>query len=63
VRFFVDDEFVGTGRQSPGYRMQLMLGLYELPERTPPGDAYPKRCSVDDVRVYRRLVDDQDGAG
>lgn len=63
VRFFVDNEVVGVVPQSPGYRMQLMLGLYELPARTSPGDAYPKRCSVDYVRVYQALGIDRSDAG
>ena len=62
VRFFVDNELVGSVGQSPRYRMQLMLGLYELPDRTPPGDAYPKHCAIDYVRVYRPIGGDADAA-
>lgn len=52
VSFFVDDEHVRTVGQSPGYPMQLMLGIYELPgERAGP---YPKELVVERVAGYRR---------
>jgi beta-glucanase (GH16 family) len=53
VAFFVDRQRVRVVNQSPGYPMQLMLGLYEFagPE---PGGTYPKRFTVDYVRGYRR---------
>ncbi|WP_084958828.1 glycoside hydrolase family 16 protein [Thermoactinospora rubra] len=49
VAFFVDGRRVRTVRQSPGYPMQLMLGIYEFE----PGGDYPKRFTVDYVRGYR----------
>ena len=55
VQFFIDNELVGTVRQSLRYRMQLMLGLYELPDRTPRDSIYPKRSKIDYVRVYQPL--------
>jgi rhodanese-related sulfurtransferase len=58
VEFFVDGVRVKTVAQAPDYPMQLMLGLYELPEpgaeRRP--EAYPKEFVVESVRGYR-LVD------
>ena len=53
VTFFVDNEEVGVVHQSLPYRMQFMLGLYELPERTPSGTAYPKSFKVDYFRGYQ----------
>src|SRR5690606_29731811 len=40
VDYFVDGARVKTSAQSPGYPMQLMLGIYEFERR--PGDSYPK---------------------
>lgn len=60
VAFSVDGEVVKTTGQSPAYPMQLMLGIYELPQeegedvRDPA--AYPKEFVVHAVRGYR-LVD------
>jgi hypothetical protein len=55
VTFFVDGEPVKVVGQSPGYPMQLMLGIYELSgsdvER--PASSYPKKFVVDSVRGYR----------
>jgi hypothetical protein len=56
VAFSVDGQLVKTVRQSPGYPMQLMLGIYELPAEDghdPGRDAYPKEFVVDYVRGYR----------
>jgi len=53
VSFFVDNQEVGIIEQSPQYPMQLMLGLYEQPDETPPGGRYPKKFIVDYLRVYR----------
>jgi len=53
VSFFVDNQEVGIVEQSPQYPMQLMLGLYEQPDETPPGGRYPKKFIVDYLRVYR----------
>jgi hypothetical protein len=56
VEFFLDDARVKTVHQSPGYPMQLMLGIYEFPDRIDPerSGTYPKRFVVDHVRGYRR---------
>lgn len=55
VTFLVDGDVVKAVDQSPGYPMQLMLSVYELP--LPEGDAtagsYPKEFVVDYVRGYR----------
>lgn len=60
VAFFVDHRLVKTVEQSPGYPMQLMLGIYEFPEDFPDGGRatarprpYPKQFIVDYVRGYR----------
>jgi hypothetical protein len=50
VAFSVDGETIKTVDQSPGYPMQLMLGIYELPPARGP---YPKEFLVDYVRGYR----------
>jgi len=51
VSFEVDGEHVKTVEQSPGYPMQLMLGIYEFAgERDP--RAYPKEFVVDYVRGF-----------
>jgi hypothetical protein len=51
VAFFVDGRHIKTVAQSPGYPMQLMLGIYEFPgDFTTP---YPKAFAVDFVRGYR----------
>ena len=54
-----DSEHVKTLGQSPTYLMQLMLRLYEFPDKTT-GDktitgAYPKEFVVDYVRGYQRV--------
>ena len=57
VAFSVDGEVVKTTQQSPAYPMQLMLGIYELPQET--GEdvrepaSYPKEFVVEAVRGYR----------
>lgn len=60
VVFFIDDEHVKKVGQSPGYPMQLMLGLYEFPDdaghRTNSGP-YRKELVVDYVGGYLRLPD------
>jgi hypothetical protein len=55
VAFFVDHRLVKTVEQSPGYPMQLMLGIYEFPDERPAAAArpYPKEFVVDYVRGYR----------
>jgi Glycosyl hydrolases family 16 len=52
VAFSVDGEHVKTVGQSPGYPMQLMLGIYEFPGDSPT-TPYPKAFAVDFVRGYR----------
>ena len=54
VTFFVDGEPIKNVEQSPGYPMQLMLGIYEFPatEADEP-TSYPKEFVVDYVRGYR----------
>jgi glycosyl hydrolase family 16 len=55
VTFFVDGALAKRVDQSPGYPMQLMLGIYEFPapgaERA--ASSYPKSFVVDYVRGYR----------
>ena len=56
VAFYVDDERVKVARQSPGYPMQFMLGIYEFatgPERAAPRERYPKEFVVEQFRGYR----------
>ena len=53
IDFFIDGRRAKTVNQSPGYPMQLMLGIYELDPR---GD-YPKEFVVDYVRGYRTKRD------
>jgi beta-glucanase (GH16 family) len=55
VDFLLDGEVVKTTTQSPAYPMQLMLAIYEFPERIDPARsaAYPKPFVVDWVRGYR----------
>ena len=56
VEFFIDGELAKKVEQSPGYPMQLMLGIYEFPPHEvlePATDAYPKTFLIDYVRGYR----------
>jgi beta-glucanase (GH16 family) len=56
VAFFVDYRLVKTVGQSPGYPMQVMLGIYEFPDdeqAAPPAHRYPKQFDVDYIRGYR----------
>ena len=53
IDFFIDGRRAKTVHQSPGYPMQLMLGIYEFERR---GD-YPKEFVVDYVRGYRAKRD------
>lgn len=59
VAFLVDGEPVKTVHQSPGYPMQLMLGIYEFPPEGEPTESvpYPKAFVVDYVRGYRQAAD------
>jgi hypothetical protein len=55
VDFYVDNQKIRRIHQSPGYPMQFMLSIYELP-----GDdreaAYPKEFMLDYIRAYRPAV-------
>lgn len=53
VAFYVDDNPIKVVPQSPAYRMQLMLGIYEFARRSR-GTGYPKDFRVDSFRGYRR---------
>ena len=56
VAFFVDGQAVRTVGQSPGYPMQLMLGIYEFPDDgtlPEPAHGYPKQFVIDYIRCYR----------
>jgi hypothetical protein len=58
VTFYVDEERVKVVRQSPGYPMQFMLGIYEFatgPERAAPRERYPKEFVVEHFRGYRPI--------
>lgn len=57
VSFFVDGQRVRSVEQSPGYPMQLMLGIYQFsPTEESPG-RYPRRFSIDWIRGYRPADD------
>lgn len=56
VAFYVDDRLVKVSRQSPGYPMQFMVGIYEFadgPELGSRADRYPKEFVIDWFRAYR----------
>ena len=52
VTFFVDGHAVKTVHESPGYPMQLMLGVYRF-SGDQPAESYPVRFTVDGLRAYR----------
>jgi hypothetical protein len=56
VAFFVDDALVSVVRQSPGYPMQFMLGIYAFPgaDGVLPPPSSPREFVVDRFRAYRR---------
>jgi Glycosyl hydrolases family 16 len=56
VEFLLDGDVVKRTAQSPSYPMQLMLAIYEFPDRIDPSRAvaYPKAFVVDAVRGYVR---------
>ncbi len=61
VEFYLDNKRLRRIEQSPGYPMQLMLGIYELPHQIRPGTGsavWPKTLEVDYVRGYREKVRD-----
>jgi hypothetical protein len=56
VAFFIDNVRVRTVPQSPNYPMQLMLGIYEIPDQLnakSSGQQWPKMMEVDYVRGYQ----------
>lgn len=56
VDFFIDNQLVKTAHQAPAYAMQLMLAIYQFPDRIGTGPAhYPQQFVVDYVRGYRPL--------
>ncbi|MCC6612473.1 MAG: glycoside hydrolase family 16 protein [Anaerolineae bacterium] len=61
VDFTLDNVKIRTIAQSPGYPMQFMLSLYELPFADAwtgaynPDDPYPKTFTVDYVRGYQPM--------
>ena len=42
VDFLVDDELVRTTTQAPDYPMQLIIGLFDFPDRARPGEPEPE---------------------
>ena len=54
VDFYLDNWLVKRTHQSPGYPMQLMLGVYEFPDRRAADVAalHPKQFVIDYVRGY-----------
>lgn len=55
VEFFIDNVKTKTVFQSPDYPMQLMLGVYEIPDQLNEQSArelWPKVMEIDYVRVY-----------
>ena len=59
VEFYVDNYKRRTIKQSPGYPMQFMLGIYEIPAASEwigaydPGAPYPKQFTIDYLRAYQ----------
>lgn len=65
VRFFINDMHVRTIRQSPQYKMQFMLGLYERPNEVLESGVstpFPKICQVDYFRGYAPVTDETMGS-
>jgi hypothetical protein len=59
VDFFIDNVKTKTIRQSPGYPMQLMLGIYEIPDQLTLDSqetSWPKTLEVDYVRGYQPMT-------
>lgn len=59
VDFFVDNVKTRTLQQSPGYPMQFMLGIYELPAQLATdtqATSWPKTFEVDYVRGYQPIT-------
>ena len=58
IDFYLDNEKIRTIRQSPGYAMQFMLNVYELPDALTPESSstpFPKTMTVDYLRGYRKI--------
>ncbi len=56
VSFYIDNKKVREIPQSPGYEMQLMLGIYRIPGKeniADKHDTYPNEFMIDYVRVYQ----------
>lgn len=56
VEFFIDNVNIGTLSQSPKYPMQVMLGIYEIPDQLKAqssSEPWPKAMEVDYVRGYQ----------
>ncbi|MBS4064377.1 MAG: glycoside hydrolase family 16 protein [Chitinophagaceae bacterium] len=50
--FYIDGQKIKELPQAPDYPMQLMLGIYEVPEGEPDNSSYPKEFVIDWVRGY-----------
>jgi hypothetical protein len=61
VSWFVDGAVVKRSSQSPGYPMQFMLGLYELPIRPPRERARTSRSAL--VKRFRAWASNGDVVG
>ncbi|TFE01187.1 glycoside hydrolase family 16 protein [Jeotgalibacillus sp. R-1-5s-1] len=58
VSFFLDNQLIHHSSQSPSYPMQMMLNIYEIPQKNSDGKKekhYPYEFSVDYVRGYQRI--------
>ncbi|MCW2839532.1 MAG: glycoside hydrolase family 16 [Aeromicrobium sp.] len=51
VDFLVDGVRTRTVEQSPGYPLQMMIGVFDFPDRGRPGDDHVPRLLVDEVRA------------
>jgi hypothetical protein len=59
VEFLVDGERIKATDQSPGYPLQVMLGIYEFPAADRrAASRYPKEFVVDYVRGYRLAAEE-----
>jgi Glycosyl hydrolases family 16 len=55
VSFYLDGALLDRTAQSPGYAMQLMLGLYELPGVNGPRRTAPATFSIDYLHAHERV--------
>jgi beta-glucanase (GH16 family) len=55
VTFYIDGKKTKEIQQSPQYPMQLMLGIYEIPEmiKNKSRQKYPNEFVIDFVKVYQ----------